>query len=356
MNAHRTVLLAIGSIACSISACLLHLKASDVEDAARLQGVKTLVEALERDSVGVNGLLAPASLPVSKADAAIPGMSAYLQRYQVAVRSGFADAEPTIKLPTNRDSDPNEALLEGLLAASSKYSSDREGWLLDMRKRVRLLLDANACRVMEFGTAVDLSAPLHEEIVRLVKLLESTPDGLERAGMAHDLLQSLDAAESLAVSSRPMPVMNGEGRGTMPSKGTPVSFCEAPRARPSTQTLQAEKASSPRSASFTIQASNKGPDLYARLVYRTGSGRSPVWTGYLRSGGKLMVELSAGDYDLRYASGDNWYGEAYLFGPGTRFRMADDVIDLRLGYNTTIDLIPQVAGNLREKELTANEF
>ena len=334
----------------------MHVKAAEMEDAAKLRGVQRLVEALERDSAALDGLLAPATLPISKADAAMPGMSAYLQRYQSAVRAGVDDKQLSIPVTPRNSADPNEALLQELLAPSSKYSTDPEGWSLDIRKRVRLIRTANTCRVMEFGSAVDLSTPLHEELVRLVKLLEATPAGLERASMAYDLLQSLDAAETLAVSAQPMPVMNGEGRGTMPSAGTPVSFCEAPRERPMTVTLHAERPSAYQSAGFTLRASAKGPDMYARLVHRTGSGRSAVWTGYLRSGGKLAVELPAGDYDLRYASGDAWYGEAYLFGPGTRFQMADDIIDLRNGYQTTIELIPQVGGNLSEKDLSANEF
>ena len=71
---------------------------------------------------------------------------------------------------------------------------------------------------------------------------------------------------------------------------------------------------------------------------------------FIRAGEILKVKLPTGTYNIKYASGENWYGEDLLFGEGTKYAKADDVFTFTYdGYKYngyTIELIQQVNGNL----------
>ena len=57
------------------------------------------------------------------------------------------------------------------------------------------------------------------------------------------------------------------------------------------------------------------------------------------------------------ASGEKWYGAADLFGSKTSYSVADDTFAITSrGDSWTVQLIPQVHGNLREKSIAAGEF
>lgn len=85
-----------------------------------------------------------------------------------------------------------------------------------------------------------------------------------------------------------------------------------------------------------------------------------VSTIFIRSGQSVNVDLPLGSYKIKYATGKQWYGKTYLFGPETTFSEADKKLDFEVhgsqvsGY--TIELFLQRHGNLKTKKISAAQF
>jgi hypothetical protein len=99
-------------------------------------------------------------------------------------------------------------------------------------------------------------------------------------------------------------------------------------------------------------------NYYAKLCdWQTGA---PVVTFFIRAGQTIDLEVPLGSYQLKYASGDTWYGENYLFGEATSYAKADERFDFRVigdqisGY--TVELFLQENGNLRTEAIDPEDF
>jgi hypothetical protein len=74
----------------------------------------------------------------------------------------------------------------------------------------------------------------------------------------------------------------------------------------------------------------------------------------------VSTKVPLGSYKIKYAVGNQWYGERYLFGPETSYYMADKRFDFELrgdhirGYS--IDLLLQLNGNLQAKPISPKDF
>ena len=77
---------------------------------------------------------------------------------------------------------------------------------------------------------------------------------------------------------------------------------------------------------------------------------------FIRSGGSFTVNVPRGTYQIKMASGKTWYGSQDLFGSQTSYSMADDTFPISSGDEWSVELIPQVHGNLREKTIDAVDF
>ncbi len=241
------------------------------------------------------------------------------------------------------------SILDEIAAAHPGLVERPDEWALGIERRLAVLRSAGErCRIHPFGSdqPVADSTPAAEAALREFRSSESRE---RRIALGSALALAVDELEFAAATARPMPVINGEARGTIPGRGTLVRFCETPRSPPGTSTLRSR---STGSCGFTLRTRPGDSHVFARLVDRG----SEVWRGFVRAGDSLSVDLPPGDYVLRYATGRTWYGFEYLFGPGTSFSEAGDLIDLRYGYRTTIELIPQIDGNLSEREIDANSF
>jgi len=107
------------------------------------------------------------------------------------------------------------------------------------------------------------------------------------------------------------------------------------------------------------------------VVTRAGSGhyyvkfakpgeKRAVATMFVRGGSRAEIKLPLGNYELRYAAGERWYGTTHLFGPDTafseaksNFRLSDEG-DRYTGY--TVELYLQVGGNLRTERIAPEDF
>jgi len=111
-------------------------------------------------------------------------------------------------------------------------------------------------------------------------------------------------------------------------------------------------------APLTVATADGSPNYYLKLVdWQTHAIRLVF---FVRSGKTARVRVPLGSYELRYAEGAEWYGEEYLFGPGTGYAKAAEPFDFRtegdrvLGF--TVELIRQTNGNLTEVAIKASDF
>ena len=106
-----------------------------------------------------------------------------------------------------------------------------------------------------------------------------------------------------------------------------------------------------------------GGDFYVKLVdQRTKSDLIGI---YVHGGQRLAVKVPLGDYELRYAAGQTWYGITHRFGQDTVYFRADQAFtfseadDGNGGYRIkgyTIELILQPNGNLTTTPIGALDF
>lgn len=81
---------------------------------------------------------------------------------------------------------------------------------------------------------------------------------------------------------------------------------------------------------------------------------------FIRSGETLNTKIPVGNYVIKYAYGQQWYGLDHLFGAGTAYAKADDIFNFTFtgnGYSGhTIELILQSNGNLETSNISPSQF
>lgn len=110
---------------------------------------------------------------------------------------------------------------------------------------------------------------------------------------------------------------------------------------------------------LTIRTSSSGGDHYFVKIANIGSGLE-IGSYFIRSGETLNIKVPLGIYELKYASGRQWYGLNHLFGPDTVYSKAESVFTFSFDGNQysgyTIELITQRNGNLRTSRLNPNQW
>lgn len=115
----------------------------------------------------------------------------------------------------------------------------------------------------------------------------------------------------------------------------------------------------PLEAPLRIETS-QGADYYVKLIDAT-TGAAAIAI-FVKGGWPLDVKIPLGSYHFRYASGETWRGESFLFGPDdlTSYNEAGDLFDFvaQDGYinGYTVELIRQVGGNLSTKSISPSQF
>ena len=108
--------------------------------------------------------------------------------------------------------------------------------------------------------------------------------------------------------------------------------------------------------SISIQTRYGAGNLWVKIV-EAYSAQREVAVFFIRAGDSYRINLPYGTYRIKMASGDTWYGTKDLFGSKTSYTVADDTFPIASrGDNWTVQLIPQVNGNLQEKTISAGEF
>lgn len=81
-------------------------------------------------------------------------------------------------------------------------------------------------------------------------------------------------------------------------------------------------------APLTIETRLDGRHYYVKLI-READG-SEALTAFVKSGATLTEHVPVGTYRLKYAVGDKWYGEKWLFGGETVFHVMDQALEFKL--------------------------
>jgi len=113
----------------------------------------------------------------------------------------------------------------------------------------------------------------------------------------------------------------------------------------------------PSLAPFQIKSSPRSNYLIKISDFDTNQ---PVMTIFVRGGEHFTVKVPLGQFTVKYATGDVWYGYKYLFGPETVYNQATSSFTFSRqsdGYSGyTITLYKVRNGNLKTQTISANDF
>lgn len=113
-------------------------------------------------------------------------------------------------------------------------------------------------------------------------------------------------------------------------------------------------------APLEIRTRQGSGNYYLKISRIIGDRLILSLTAFIRDGETLNTTMPVGNYEIRYANGENWYGPTRRFGKNTSYAKADDVFSFRetsRGYTGfTVELYRQINGNLDTDPLTEDEF
>ncbi|WP_446739809.1 hypothetical protein [Psychrobacter sp. A3] len=103
---------------------------------------------------------------------------------------------------------------------------------------------------------------------------------------------------------------------------------------------------------------DSGSDYYVKVV--NAANDNDTLAIYIHGGETVEVEVPLGSYEIRYASGNDWYGDKGLFGIETSYNKADELFTFSdTGYQIsgyTITLYQVANGNLQTKSIDESQF
>lgn len=101
-----------------------------------------------------------------------------------------------------------------------------------------------------------------------------------------------------------------------------------------------------------------GTNYFVKIVNSTN--QHTALTIFVRGGNTVSIEVPLGTYEIKYAAGEKWYGETYLFGPKTAYSKADKLFAFKDdGYQVSgymIKLFNVSNGNLSTSQINAAQF
>jgi len=120
------------------------------------------------------------------------------------------------------------------------------------------------------------------------------------------------------------------------------------------QTGVTERKSKKGNAPLEIHTSSSTGNYFLKID-NINTGKTAL-KAFIRSGETFSTTLPTGEYEMKYANGESWYGEADLFGPETSYSKTGETFSFD-GYNGyTVELIRQVNGNLQIQSIDASSF
>jgi len=111
-------------------------------------------------------------------------------------------------------------------------------------------------------------------------------------------------------------------------------------------------------APLEIKTRGNSGFYYVKLV--DFDTKKPVLTVFIYGGRIVNIDVPLGSFELKYATGDTWYGTKQLFGPNTACSKADKRFDFKqIGNQVSgyaVELYLQVDGNLATAPIPLSEF
>lgn len=112
-------------------------------------------------------------------------------------------------------------------------------------------------------------------------------------------------------------------------------------------------------ANFTITSDANSSLYFIKLV--DVSDVSNVVTLFVNPGDTAGVKVPLGSYEMLCATGNQWYGTRYLFGPDTSYSTAADYFvfekDSSGAINSwSVDMTPQESGNLHMNDVSKGKW
>lgn len=77
---------------------------------------------------------------------------------------------------------------------------------------------------------------------------------------------------------------------------------------------------------------------------------------YLPPGVSQEIEIPAGTYEVRYTSGNRWFGNKEMFGARGRYAKADRVFTFTRGSGYELTLYSVINGNLKSRTMKREDF
>lgn len=113
----------------------------------------------------------------------------------------------------------------------------------------------------------------------------------------------------------------------------------------------------PGLAPFKVNTSGDGYYLVKLVERATGQD---AFLLFLHGGRSAEIDVPLGTYEMRYASGDTWYGMTDLFGEDTVYSKSDSVLSFANdGYQYTgheVTLYTVRHGNMRTRRIGKSDF
>jgi hypothetical protein len=161
-------------------------------------------------------------------------------------------------------------------------------------------------------------------------------------------------AYEASTNSDPTPKSTSQANGT-DQQAIPV-FKEPAFALPETGAVQRY---TDKSNEAPLQIKTSSGSNYLVRLEDISSGKN-IMEVFVRGGTTVDIEVPLGTYQLKYASGQTWYGPDHLFGPETAYNKADTpfqfyIEDQRIsGYTVTLYRVSD--GNLTTSKLLPAQF
>ena len=77
---------------------------------------------------------------------------------------------------------------------------------------------------------------------------------------------------------------------------------------------------------------------------------------FVEGGRSVEIKIPSGTYEIRYATGKDWYGYQYLFGPETAYSKTNRNFSFSYGSGYELTLYKVVNGNLSTSTIHPEDF
>ncbi|MGE5422058.1 MAG: ankyrin repeat domain-containing protein [Ignavibacteriales bacterium] len=218
---------------------------------------------------------------------------------------------------------------------------------------VRLLLDAGADPNKKGYLTPLMQASLHGngEIVKMLMDAGANPFIKDSKGRtAFDLAYGNQDILAL-LNSKTMQTLSSPSAGSSPTSTTSTASSVVPE--PTNGKVFRYTDDSP-TAPFKIVTPAGSDNYFVKLV--TWTDHKDVLSIFIKGGSTIQIDVPNGSYEMRYATGQTWYGEDKLFGQNTACYIGDQRLDFSYNSGREVQLIKQIGGNLGTEKVNQNAF